>query len=117
MCCTGYTPFVTNLSAGELPASLPAVMPETKLILNTLAKPYPTLTSNSVITEEDFTATYRLAKESTSLSPSGQYVGHYKVALKDPNLSNLHATMTPDNSRCHHLRIIALLKSDFNHAK
>jgi hypothetical protein len=58
MCCTGYTPFVTHLSAGELPASLPAVMPETKRILNTLAKHYPTLTSNSVVTHFERSQTF-----------------------------------------------------------
>jgi hypothetical protein len=93
------------------------------------------------ITDEEFQDSYKAAKEATSSSPSGRHIGHYKAILKDPTLTALHATMmsipfqvgivpdrwnrvtdimlekTAGDSRCHRLRIIALFKSDLNHAK
>jgi hypothetical protein len=95
----------------------------------------------ALINEEDVTATYRVAKESTSSSPSGRHIGHYKAAVKDPTLASLHATMmsipfqtgvipeqwkhvmdimlekTPGDSRSHRLWLISLFESDLNHAK
>jgi hypothetical protein len=85
-------------------------------------------------------ASYRVAKESTSSSPSGRHIGHYKASLADPTLVSLHTTMislpfqvglipnhwkciidimlekSSGDSRCHCLRIIALFESDSNHA-
>jgi len=82
-----------------------------------------------------------VAQENTSLSPSGRHIGHYKAAIDDPTLVNLHSTMmsipftagfAPQrwtkvtdimlekeavNPRCYRLRILALFESDLNHAK
>jgi hypothetical protein len=116
------------------------VLPGTVRLLHTLAQSYPATTTENTITDEEFINTYRVAKESTSSSPSGRHIGHYKAILSDPTLVNLHATMmalpfqvgiVPERwkrvtditwrrnpgSRCYRLRIIALFESDLNHAK
>jgi hypothetical protein len=94
-----------------------------------------------VITDEDFVSTYKKAHESTTSSPSGRHIGHYKAILKDPTLVTMQADMMPlpfqvgfaperwkrvvdimlekipGDSRSHKLRIIALFESDLTHAK
>lgn len=111
-------------------------------VLETLVRDYPTMPGSTVILDKEFIATYREAKESTSSSPSGRHIGHYKAVLKDPSLVALHATIMlipfqvgfmpnrwkkvtdkmlekiPGDSRCHHrLRISALVESDLSHDK
>jgi hypothetical protein len=130
------------LQGNNLPTNLlSSLMPETIRLLQTIATPRTPVNQSSIITEEDFIATYKWAQENTSSSPSGRHVGHYKAIVKDPNLVSLHTTMmnipfqvgiTPDrwtrvtnimlekdagSARCHQLRILALFESDFNHAK
>jgi len=104
--------------------------------------PYPKANlPSAIITEDDFISSYKAAKESTSSSPLGQHIGHYKAIVNDPILVSMHASMmsipfqvgivperwkrvtdimlekTPGDSRCHRLRIIALFESDLKHAK
>jgi hypothetical protein len=45
------------------------------------------------VTSEEFIQAYKNIKESTSSSPSGRHVGHYKAILDDPTLVNLHSVM------------------------
>jgi hypothetical protein len=118
------------------------LLPETKTILNSVSCQYPqvVLTSQN-ITVGEFSSCYKVAKESTSSSPSGRHIGHYKASLQDPILASMHAIMmsipfqvgivpdrwrrvtdimlekTPGDLRCHCLQIIALFESDLNHAK
>lgn len=116
-------------------------MPETHRILKTLSNTYPHTLGTTTIAEDEFIASYKVAKESTSSSPSGWHVGHYKAVLSDPQLVSLHASMmsipfqvgivpdrwtkvtdimlekTSGDSQCHCLWIIALFESDLNHAK
>ncbi len=130
-----------NLLQGILPDNTSSFLPETQRILNTLAADFPIAIKHSIITSKEFQDSYRIAKETTSSSPSGRHIGHYKAILKDPVLTQLHATMmsipfqigfTPDqwtrvtdiilektagDACCHRLRIIALFESDLNHAK
>jgi hypothetical protein len=140
----GDTPAAKALLEGTLPSQiLTSLMPETIRILRTLAKPAPTLPTDSkaVITDAEFISTYKATSEATSSSPSGRHVGHYKAILNDPTLVSLHASMMsipfqvgfapdrwtqvsdimlekePGNSRCHRLRILALFESDFNQSK
>jgi hypothetical protein len=39
------------------------------------------------ISEEEFIYGFKGWKESTSMSPSGHYLGHYKAIVHDPNLN------------------------------
>jgi hypothetical protein len=92
------------------------------------------------ITTDDFISCYQHTHEKTSSSPSGQHVGHYKAACRDPTIAYLHSKMMsipfmagfatqrwrkvievmlqkdPGCPRIHRLQIIALLESDFNQA-
>jgi hypothetical protein len=138
----GDTPTSEELLRGTLPNSLPPnLLPETMRVLHTMAAPTPVTQGSAIVTDEDFVQTYTAANETTSSSPSGRHIGHYKAALKHPNLVSLHARMMSlpfqvgfapqrwtkvtdimlekeaNNPRCHRLRILALFESDLNHAK
>jgi hypothetical protein len=129
---------------GLLPTNvLPDLLPENVRVLQTLATPVATLADENAvtITEEEYVKAYRVAKESTSSSPSGRHIGHYKVVLKAPDLIQVHTAMMslpyqvgfaphrwtnvtdimlekePGNSRCHRLHILALFENDFNQSK
>jgi hypothetical protein len=90
---SGDTPLVDNLISGSLPPTLPSMFPETRNILDTLAKPYPSASGTDIITPDEFISTYKVTKEATSSSPLGCHVGHYKATVSDPSLAQLHATM------------------------
>jgi len=82
------------LLAGTIPEALPpTTLPETIRVLNTLATPVPTATGDAMVSSDDFRSTYRVAHESTSSSPSGRHIGHYKAVLKDPSLVCMHSQM------------------------
>jgi hypothetical protein len=93
------------------------------------------------LSEDEFVQLYKNAHESTLSSPSSRHIGHYKAAVKDPILVNLHTIMMSllfkvafaptrwtrvtnimlekeeNNPRCHRLRKLALFELDLNHAK
>jgi hypothetical protein len=90
---------------------------------------------------EEFQSTYRIIKERTSSSVSGQHVGLYKAAVQDDSLSTIHSAMMsmpyavgfsperwqkvidvmlekePGNPKIHHLCIISLIESDYNQSQ
>ena len=138
------TPTASALLQGTIPTQvLPHLEPETARILRTLSTPAPLLPQDKqfTVTPAEFIATYKRVNEATSSSPSGRHVGHYKAILHDPTLVELHANMMsipyqvgfaperwtrvtdimlekePGNPKCHRLRILALLESDFNQSK
>jgi hypothetical protein len=116
-------------------------MPETIRVLQTLATPIPTVEDEVIISPDNFRSTYRVAQESTSSSPSGRHISHYKAILKDPTLVQMHSQIMSlpfqvgfapqcwtrvidimlekevNKPRCHRLRILALFESDLNHTK
>jgi hypothetical protein len=90
----GDSLYAQDLINGTLPQDLPHnLVPETLRILHTLAHPTTAISGTNIITEEDFVHTFKNTKESTSSSPSGRHIGHYKAAIKDPFLVQLHSTM------------------------
>jgi hypothetical protein len=136
----------TNIADGILRGHTnnlpPCQFPETSRIIDTLARPHPKADlPSAIIMKEEFISSYKAAKESTSSSPSGRHIGHYKGIVNDPTLVSMHASMmsipfhvgivpdrwkritdimlekTPGDSRCHRLRIIALFESNLSHAK
>jgi hypothetical protein len=89
----GGTPAADALLKGDY---VPAInlLPETKRILNSLSCQYPKVAlSSQKITGEEFSSSYKVAKEATSSSPSGRHIGHYKASLQDPMLASMHAIM------------------------
>jgi hypothetical protein len=46
-----------------------------------------------MISEEEFSSAYKAIKETTSSSPSGQHVGHYKAVINDLSLVQMNCTM------------------------
>jgi hypothetical protein len=138
----GDTPTAEALLNGTLPAQLSLdMMPETLQILHSLAQQNPWADGIATILPEDFIQSYKTAKESTLSSPLGRHIGHYMAAIRDQELSELHATMMSipfdmgfaptrwskvtdimlekeeNNPCCHCLHILALFESDLNHAK
>jgi hypothetical protein len=90
----GDTSFATSVINEKIPAFQFKTIPETNRILDTIARPFPVIHKGSpIITSEEFTSSYKAIKESTSSSPSGHHVGHYKSAIGDPTLTELHSTM------------------------
>jgi hypothetical protein len=90
----GDTSTANKLIQGNLPTTPPCYpMPEVERIINTLARQYPTTPGTSVLTDKEFISTYKKAHKSTTLSPSGRHIGHYKAILKDPMLVTMHTDM------------------------
>jgi hypothetical protein len=137
----GDTAEAEALLAGTLPpASITeSLLPETQQLLKTLSTQQASIKNySSTISGEDFSNLYKVLSESTSSSPSGRHIGHYKVASTQEHLADLHAKMmsiphlagfSPDrwhqvvdimlekdlgDPKIHRLRIIALQESDFN---
>jgi hypothetical protein len=131
----GDTPASVDLLRGTIsPDFPPNIMAETLRVLRTLAVPAPQCQGNAVVSEEEFVSSYRVAQESTSSSPSGRHIGHYKAVVKDQLLIQLHSRMMSlpfqagfapqcwtkivdimlekeeNNPRCHRLRILALFE-------
>jgi hypothetical protein len=72
-----------------------SLLPETKAVLRTLSTPL-TLSEKDIQTDispKDFIGTYKYSKESTSSSPSGRHIGHYKAVTDDQELINRHVSM------------------------
>ena len=47
----------------------------------------------AIISDDDFQQTVKKWKESTSTSPSGRHLGHYKAAMLDDDITYLHVNM------------------------
>ena len=91
--CHGDTPQAAHLLQGRIPSTAQMnLLPETIKKLHTIASPMPATTNSAVITPEEFVKTCSIVHEDTS-SSSGCHIGHYKAALRDCSLVELHATM------------------------
>jgi hypothetical protein len=66
---------------------------ELRVFLEECKRPSTVRTISSVISFDDFRKTVRTWKESTSNSPSGRHLGHYKVALLDDMVADIHTSM------------------------
>jgi hypothetical protein len=70
-----------NLIKGRLPPNIEQHHPATQLLLRKLADGKGCTEMLADITYEDFRDALKRWKESTSTSPSGRHLGHYKVLL------------------------------------
>jgi hypothetical protein len=66
---------------------------ELRVFLEECKRPSTVRTISSVISVDDFRKTVRTWMESTSTSPSGRHLGHYKVALLDDMVADIHTSM------------------------
>ncbi len=133
-----------RLLQGQLPPNsiLDQLQPETITMLRQMAlhRHLPPKNIDIHISPEAFISCYKAVRESTSSSPSGRHVGHYKAAIKSDRLTSIHSRMmsipfaagfSPQRwhkvidimlekdigcPRIHRLRILVLLESDFNQA-
>jgi hypothetical protein len=90
----GDTPSAHQIINGTVPpaCNMAPLLSETRRILSTIATPYPSVQDGTgQITQDEFIAAYTAVKESTSSSPSGRHVGHYKAAINDPTLAQLNS--------------------------
>jgi hypothetical protein len=66
------------------------ILPESKQLIKELLMPEEIKVLGKKIdceiTEEDFISAFKAWKESTSTSPSGRHLGHYKAIIYDPDL-------------------------------
>jgi hypothetical protein len=66
---------------------------ELKVFLEECKKPKKLKEISVNISDEDFHITVQKWKESTSTSPSGRHLGHYKAAILDEDITHLHVDM------------------------
>jgi hypothetical protein len=66
---------------------------ELKVFLEECKRPTNLTDISPIISSEDFQTTVKKWKESTSTSPSGRHLGHYKAAILDDNITQLHVDM------------------------
>lgn len=66
---------------------------ELQVFLEECKRPESVPTISSIISLENFKTTVKKWKESTSTSPSGRHLGHYKVSLVDDDIASLHTDM------------------------
>jgi Reverse transcriptase (RNA-dependent DNA polymerase) len=66
---------------------------ELKVFLEECKRPKKLKEIKTTISDEDFHKTVQKWKESTSTSPSGRHLGHYKAAILDDDITHLHVDM------------------------
>ena len=66
---------------------------ELQVFLEECQRPDTVQQISSFITIEDFKRTVKDWKETTSTSPSGRHLGHYKTAILDDRITALHVAM------------------------
>jgi hypothetical protein len=88
------TPTARAFLWGDIP-STDHLLPEAVTILRLLSSSPELIpfTPSNMISEEEFSLAYKAIKETTSSSPSGQHVGHYKAVINDLSLVQMNCTM------------------------
>ena len=66
---------------------------ELQTFLEECKRPNSVQPISSTISHDNFCATVKSWKETTSTSPSGRHLGHYKVSLLDSDVSRLHTSL------------------------
>ena len=66
---------------------------ELKVFLEECKRPNKLEEISTIISDEDFQNTVKKWKESTSTSPSGRHLGHYRAAILDDDITQLHVDM------------------------
>jgi hypothetical protein len=90
----GLTPGGESISNGDHPAySGLTLSSEVEALMEELKRPSHVSTFDISISAEQFISEIKKWKERTSTSPSGRHLGHYKVAILDPLLTQIHTAM------------------------
>lgn len=84
-----------ELLQGTIPSLSNSTLPEVLQLLSLIASPFLARIPSSLIfiNEEEFISVYKVTKESTSSSPFGHCVDHYKAILSDLIITSIHCTM------------------------
>ena len=90
----GLTEEADAIVAGECTEYLGIPMSkETQVFLEECSQPAHVSLVDTAISVKDFTAAVKAWKETTSTSPSGRHLGHYRTAILDTKMAQLHTTM------------------------
>lgn len=138
---SSLSPEAANLLEGMVPASWHGDNQTLREFLASFAIPERVKDSGKItdeITDRDVFIGFNKWKESTTTSPSGRHLGHYKALVQDPKLlrsltlflsialrngltiprwseaTNIMIEKDPGNPKINRLRIIHLFEADFN---
>ena len=90
----GLTEEATNIVAGDCMAYMGLPMSrELQVFLEECKRPDNIANIPTTITLKEFKSTVAKWKESTSTSPSGKHLGHYRTSLLDDEIASLHTDM------------------------
>ena len=91
---SGTTPDAEAIINGECIESLGIPMSrEIKTFLEECRRPGSVSPVDTVISRKAFIKTIKAWKESTSTSPSGRHLGHYRTAILDEDVAQLHTNL------------------------
>ena len=94
---TSLSPAATALLAGHIPPSWNATSPTLKAFLASFAIPPDVLSAppiSTTFTDDDVSKGFRRWRETTTTSPSGRHLGHYKALISDLSLQMKSTVMT-----------------------
>ena len=66
---------------------------EVKVFLDECRRPPSVPEIQTTILTDDYISTVKAWKETTSTSPSGRHLGHYRTAILDPRMADLHTQL------------------------
>ena len=90
----GLTPQATSIvDGGNLDDFGIPMKRELRVFLEECRRPSSVVPIVTTIAPDDFIATVKAWKESTSTSPSGRHIGHYRTAILDPQVAGLHVKL------------------------
>ena len=91
---SGLTEEATAIISGECIAHIgPPMCRELQVFLEECRRPESVQDINHTISGKEFTDAIKAWKETTSTSPSGRHLGHYRTAILDAEVTGLHTAL------------------------